>query len=311
MLNKNLNNLKNGGNIMKLKKLASILMVSALFLTGCTSTKSGQEEVKDTPKESVKVVAGSVAASQVLDKLDAEVVGIPTTKMEMPESLKGLPEVGQSMAPDLEIVASLEPDIFVMDKMFKDKVEESMKEYDINTFFFDTTKYSNFLNSIEELGKEIKKEEEAKNLIKTLKESEKEVAKLKGDKAPSVAILFGGGENFMLATEDSYLGDLVKTVGAKNITANMNGKVESAYMQFSLEQILEQNPDYVLRFAHGNLEETKKAFDDAFEKNPAYAQLDAVKNGKVIDLDPNVFNVSANIKITEAIKTLGDVLYGE
>ena len=296
---------------MKLKKIASMLIVSSLFLTGCTSAKSGKEEVNNIPKESVKVVAGAVAVSQVLDKLDAEVIGIPTTKMDMPEKFKGLPEVGQSINPDLEIVASLQPDVFVMDKMFKDKVEERMKDYDINTFFFDTTTYSNFLSSIEELGKEIKKEDEAKKLIETLKESENEVISKKGDKEPTVAILFGGGENFMLATKDSYLGDLVKTIGAKNITDNMDGKVESAYMQFSLEQILDQNPDYVLRFAHGNLDETKKAFDDAFAKNPAYGELDAVKNGKVIDLDPNVFNVSANIKITEAIKTLGELLYGE
>ena len=27
--------------------------------------------------------------------------------------------------------------------------------------------------------------------------------------------------------------------------------MSSAYVPFSLEQILEQNPDYVLRFAHG------------------------------------------------------------
>lgn len=297
---------------MKFRKLASILMVSALFLTGCASSNSGKSEENTTPKEeSKKVVAGSVASAQVLDGIGAEVVGIPTTKLELPESLKGLPEIGQSMSPDLEIVASLSPDVFVMDKMFKEKVEESMKSYDLNTFFFDTTTYSNFLASIEKLGEEVGKKNEANKLINSLKESEKEVAKLKGDKDVTVAILFGGGENFMLATEDSYLGDLVKTVGAKNIASNLNGKVESAYMQFSLEQILEQNPDYILRFAHGNLEETKKAFDSAFDKNPAYAELDAVKNNKVIDLDPNIFNVSANLKVTEAIKTLGDVLYGE
>ncbi len=276
---------------MKFKKLASILMISALFLTGCTPSNSGKTDEESASNETIKVVAGSVASAQVLDSIGAEVVGIPTTKLELPESLKGLPEIGQSMSPDLEKVASLTPDVFVMDNMFKEKVEESMKEYDLNTFFFDTTTYSNFLTSIEQLGEE--------------------VAKLKGDKDVTVAILFGGGENFMLATEDSYLGDLVKTVGAKNIASNLNGKVESAYMQFSLEQIIEQNPDYILRFAHGNLEETKKAFDTAFDKNPAYAELDAVKNNKVIDLDPNVFNVSANLKITEAIKTLGDVLYGE
>jgi len=115
----------------------------------------------------------------------------------------------------------------------------------------------------------------------------------------------------MLATETSYLGDLLKTVGGTNIATELDGSAKSPYLQFSLEQIVQTNPDYILRFAHGNLEETKKAFDDAFDKNPAYAELDAVKNNKVIDLDSNVFNVSANLNVSEAIKTLGGILYGE
>ncbi len=39
----------------------------------------------------------------------------------------------------------------------------------------------------------------------------------------------------MLATKSSYLGDLVKTVGAENITDNLTDNVESDYIQFSLE----------------------------------------------------------------------------
>ena len=297
---------------MKLKKVLSVLMVSAMFLTGCASGNSGkQEEKKAEEEKSVKVVDCSVAATNALHELGADIIGIPTTQLDIPEDLKDLPQVGQAMAPDLEKVASLEPDVFVMDKSFKESVEESMKEYDINTFYIDTTTYTNFLTSIEELGKEINKQEEAEKLISSLKESEKEVAKIKGDTDATVAILFGSGENFMLATETSYLGDLLKTVGGTNIATELDGSAKSPYLQFSLEQIVQTNPDYILRFAHGNLEETKKAFDDAFDKNPAYAELDAVKNNKVIDLDSNVFNVSANLNVSEAIKTLGGILYGE
>ncbi|MGL5328495.1 MAG: ABC transporter substrate-binding protein [Peptostreptococcaceae bacterium] len=300
---------------MKFRKLASVFLVSALFITGCSSNSTQSEEevntaVKDSQVEEVDVVAATVSATQVLDRLDANVIGIPTTKMEIPENFKGLTEVGQSMSPDLEIVASLEPDVFIMDSMFKENVEESMKEYDLNTFYFETGTYSEFVNSIEKLGQEINKEKEATTLINELKEVEKEATANKSEESPSVAIIFGGGENFMLATETSYLGDLVKTVGGENITNNLEGDMESDYVQFSLEQILEQNPDYVLRFAHGNIEETKKSFDDAFDKNPAYKELDAYKNGKVVDLDPAIFNVSANLSIKEAITTLGDTLYG-
>ncbi|AUN13542.1 ABC transporter substrate-binding protein [[Clostridium] sordellii] len=295
---------------MKFRKLASVFMVSALFLTGCQST-SGKSQKEETTEKKPSVVAATVSGAQVLDKLDANVVGVPTTKMTLPEKLKGLPEVGQAMSPDLEIVASLEPDVFVMDNMFKEKVEESMKKYDLDTFYFDTSTYTNFLTSIEKLGAKIGQEKEATKVINELKDVEKEAVKNKKGEAPKVAIIFGGGENFMLATESSYLGDLVKTVGAKNITNNLDTSVKSPYIQFSLEQILEQNPDYILRFAHGEIEQTKKAFDSAFDKNPAYKELDAVKNNKVIDLDPSIFNVSANLQVKEAIKTLGETFYGK
>ena len=297
---------------MKLRKLASLFVIGALLMTGCQST-SGSEKADETANvvEEKTVVAATVSGSQVLDRLDAEVVGIPTTKLEMPEKFKGLPEVGQSMSPDLEIVESLDPDVFIMDNMFRESVEESLDDYDFNTFFLKTSSYTEYLESIKELGKVINKEEEATALINEFKDIEKEIANKKGDKAPSVAIIFGGGENFMLATESSYLGDLAKAVGATNIASTLEGEVENGYIQLSLEHILKENPDYILRFAHGILEDTKKSFDEAFDKNPAYQELDAVKNNKVVDLDPAVFNVSANLKVKDAIKTLGEVLYGE
>lgn len=314
---------------MKFKHLLSMILVSSVLLVGCQSPKGTEveeapsveeqtsatteqeatEEVEEVAEE-VKVVAATVSATQVLAQLDAEVLGVPTTSQTLPEQYQDLPQVGQAMNPDLEIVASLEPDLFIMDANFKSSVEESLTEYGLNTFFFETGTYTAFVNSIENLGKELNREEEAKLLVNELKEVEEAALANKTEQAPTVAIIFGAGDNFMLATESSYLGDLVKTLGGVNIASEIDTNIESAYIQFSLEQILAQNPDYVLRFAHGNIEETSKMFDESFDKNEAYAQLDAVQNGKVYDLDPSIFNVSANLKVTEALTTLGDILYG-
>ena len=298
---------------MKFLKLVPIVSLTALLLVGCGAGAS--KETASAPKEEVKnvsVVSATVSATNVLEKLDAEVIGIPTTKMEIPEKYKGLPQVGQAMNPDLEIIASLEPDVLVVDDTFRKNVEESLKSYDLNTFYFQSKTYNSFIQSITDLGKELGKEEEATKLIAELRKAEEEAKVNKGDKEPTVAIMFGSGENFMLATESSYLGDLVKTVGGKNITNELDVKDNGfGYAQFSLEQIMKQNPDYILRFAHGNINDTKAMFDKAFDQNPAYQELDAVKNKKVYDLDSEIFNVSANLGVTEAIKTLGDMLYGE
>ena len=306
---------------MKVKNLLSMILVAGMMLVGCQNDGQDVDQSTENPQpdqavqeetlvEEVKVVSATVSATNVLAKLDAEVVGVPTTTQTLPAQYADLPEVGQAMSPDLEIVASLEPDLFIMDSNFQASVEESLSQYGLNTFFFETGSYSDFVNSIKQLGVEINREDEAKKLVNEIEASVTKALEKKGDQSPTVAVIFGAGENFMLATDTSDLGDLVKTLGATNITSKLDGDMSSAYVQFSLEQILAENPDYVLRFAHGNIEETAKMFDAAFDSNEAYQQLDAVKNGKVYDLDPTIFNVSANLEITTAIETLGEIFYG-
>ena len=306
---------------MKVKNLLSMILVAGMMLVGCQNDGQDVDQSTENPQpdqavqeetlvEEVKVVSATVSATNVLAKLDAEVVGVPTTTQTLPAQYADLPEVGQAMSPDLEIVASLEPDLFIMDSNFQASVEESLSQYGLNTFFFETGSYSDFVNSIKQLGVEINREDEAKKLVNEIEASVTKALEKIGDQSPTVAVIFGAGENFMLATDTSYLGDLVKTLGATNITSKLDGDMSSGYVQFSLEQILAQNPDYVLRFAHGNIEQTKKMFDEAFDANDAYQELDAVKSGKVYDLDPTIFNVSANLEITTAIETLGEIFYG-
>jgi len=305
---------------MKFKSLLSMVLVAGMVLVGCqnetsesnssASQKTEQTVQEEAVVEEVKVVAATVAATNVLAELDAEVIGVPATSQTLPEQYADLPQVGQAMSPDLEIVASLEPDLFVMDSSFKSSVEESLSQYGLNTFFFETGSYSAFVNSIKELGTEINREEEANELAGEIESAVAKGLEKKGDESPTVAVIFGAGDNFMLATDTSYLGDLVSTLGATNITSKLEGDMSSAYVQFSLEQILAENPDYVLRFAHGNVEETAKMFDQTFDSNEAYQALDAVKEGRVYDLDSAVFNVSANLQIKTAIETLADILYG-
>ena len=68
---------------MKLKKLTSLFILGALLMTGCQSSGS-DESSKETAQivEEKTVVAATVSGTQVLDKLDANVIGIPTTKLE-------------------------------------------------------------------------------------------------------------------------------------------------------------------------------------------------------------------------------------
>lgn len=300
---------------MKRRYMAIALGLSFSMLTGCSTSVQKQElKEQEIVQEEViedkkNIVAVTVAATQVMDQMGLDLVGVPTTKQVLPTRYEGVTQIGQVTSPDFEIIASLEPDLVVIDSMFQESMEQGLSEFGMEAFYFDTSTYTKFLQSIKELGNVLGKEEEALNLVEELKKAEQVVQSKREGEVPTVAILFGGSENFMLATDQSYIGDLVQVAGAHNITDNL--KVTSDYIPFSMEQMVASNPEYILRFAHGNLEETKKAFDEAFDKNPAFTKLKAVQEGKVFDLDPTVFGVSANIHAVDAITVLGNLLYGE
>lgn len=295
------------------KFMIAIIAGISIFGVSCGAGSSSSDTVADATeeKEELRIASGTVAATQVMNELGIDLVGVPQTSTELPERYKGLTEIGQAFSPNFEVIVSLESDLLVLDNNFQEKLDSQVKEYGIDAFYFNTSTFTNFKQSITELGKITDKEEEAKGLVDKLQESVDAVLE-KGEKAKEdikVAIVFGTAESYMLATDKSYVGDLLDTIGVNNITDDLS--VDSAYVDFSMEQVVDMNPDYVLRLAHGDIEASKEAFEKEFAENPAWQSLDATNEGKVYDLDPSIFGVSANLSVKDAIKGLGNILYGE
>ena len=251
------------------KFFIAILASMSVLAIGCGPDNNGTKEVNNTVGEvqELKIASGTVAATQVMDKLEMELVGVPQTSTELPKRYEGLTQIGQAFSPNLEVVVSLESDLLVLDSNFKEKLDEQVKQYGINTFYFNTTTFENFKNSILELGKLGNKENKAKELVEDLQSSVDEVLQKANKDNIKVAIVFGTGESYMLATDKSYVGDLLNSIGISNITDEL--EADSAYVNFSMEQVLDINPDYVLRLAHENIEESKAGFEKEFSENPA------------------------------------------
>lgn len=289
------------------KIIATILIGTSILGVSCGNSKIVEEQIEEK-----RIITATVSATQVMDRLEVDLVGVPTTSTTLPERYAGIPEVGQAFTPNFETIASLNPDLLIFDINFKEKVEEQVNQYGMDAYYFNTKSFTEFKGSILELGEILNKKDAAEEIIDELQKSVDVVLK-KGKKSkenPKVAIVFGTSESYMLATDTSYVGDLLNTIGVANVTDDINS-IDSAYFNFSMEQVLEMNPDYILRLAHGDLEASKKSFDEEFSTNPAWMSLDATKEGRVYDLDPALFAVTANLSITEAIEELGNIIYGE
>ncbi|WP_302966251.1 heme ABC transporter substrate-binding protein IsdE [Intestinibacter bartlettii] len=287
----------------KILCLISILMVT-FSVIGCSSSEvdSSKEQVTSKDEKQV-VVATSVAITEILDRLGVEVSGVPQTSYELPESAKGATEVGSPMNPDMEIIKSLNPtDVICVDTLGSD-FEKQFEENNINADFYNLSNVDGLKETIAALGEKFNKQDKANEILDEIKEVEDKVnSNKKSD--DKILVLFGAPGSVMVATDKSYIGNLVELAGGNNIFSNAT----SSFTQINLEEIIKLNPDKILVMTHAVPEAAKKSVEEELSKD-LWKNVNAVKNNDITYLENGYFGMSANLQIVEAVEKLGDILY--
>lgn len=302
----------------KFLTMALALSLSAMVLTGCVdqhpeeaSASSGavQSATNTAVEEDPRLVATSPATAQICDKLDLDLVGVCTTSSTLPERYADLPTVGTAMSPDMEIVSSLNPDYVLSPNSLQSDLEPKYEAAGLSSIFLDLKSVEGMYNSIESLGEKFGRQEQAQALVDEYQAYMADYTSQHGDKSsPKVLILMGLPGSYIVATESSYVGNLVKLAGGENVYGDGDGK---DFLNANTEDMLTKSPDIILRAAHALPDEVKQMFADEFETNDIWKHFSAVQNGKVYDLDPSLFNMSANFRWTEALDELEPLLYGD
>lgn len=302
----------------KFLTMALALSLSAMVLTGCVdqhpeeaSASSGavQSAANTAVEEDPRLVATSPATAQICDKLDLDLVGVCTTSSTLPERYADLPTVGTAMSPDMEIVSSLNPDYVLSPNSLQSDLEPKYEAAGLISIFLDLKSVEGMYDSIESLGEKFGRREQAQALVNEYQAYMADYTSQHGDKSsPKVLILMGLPGSYIVATESSYVGNLVKLAGGENVYGDGDGK---DFLNANTEDMLTKSPDIILRAAHALPDEVKQMFADEFETNAIWKHFSAVQNGKVYDLNPSLFNMSANFRWTEALDELEPLLYGD
>lgn len=304
-----------------IKFLMVIMLTLVIGLVGCTNKASVDEpeieipvvEVEEEEEEEEEVakniIAGTLMSAELLDLFDITPVGVLTSEKALPARYEGVTEIGSPMKPDLEVVVSLNSDLYLSDSNLKEAIDELFGGNNIETMFLTNNSYEDIFENIKNIGQYLNKTEKADSIIAEMESIEKDIlASISGKESPNVLVLFGTPESFMIATPNSYTGSLVEKLGGINVAGDLAQDKPMPYLPFSLETIADLDPDMILRLTHVSPEISKKAFDAEFEKG-FWTNLTAVKNGKVYDLDPNHFGVSANLRMMTALGELAEILY--
>lgn len=298
---------------MNCKKIISMLLVVAMLLscTACVNQNPQGEGASLSFPEDYKIVATSVATCEILEALGVEsqhIVGVPQSDAyEIPQAYEDATSVGSPMAPDMEIIKSLDPDCIFSPNSLEGELKQQYDNIGVESYFLNLKSVEGMYESIKEIGDMLGKSEEAKKLLEDFEQFKKDYeAGNYSDNPPRVLILMGLPGSYVVATESSYVGNLVKLAGAENIYGDGDG---ADFVNVNVEDMLAKNPDIILRTSHAMPQQVALMFEEEFNNNDIWKHFDAVKNGKVYDLDNEKCGMSATFKYKDALNDLKPLLY--
>ncbi|UDK95552.1 heme ABC transporter substrate-binding protein IsdE [Lysinibacillus sphaericus] len=295
--------------------LALLALMTVFLIAGCSggsdqanedSTEKVEVSTDTTAKSENRIIAGTVVIAEILDKLELDAIAVPTTEKKLAERFRGLPTIGNAMEPDMEIVKSLNPTDVLSVSTLEYDLQDKFKQLKIPVHFLNFQSVDAMMAEIKTLGERYDRTTQAEQLVSGLQKNIDAVQTVAANKeGPRVLILLGIPGSYLVATENSYAGDLVKRAGGINV---MEGQ-EAEYLASNTEYLHKSNPDIILRLSHGMPDEVVKMFDEEFKTNDIWKHFEAVKNGKVYDLEEELFGTTASLQVPQALGQLMEIFY--
>lgn len=255
------------------------------------------------------IVTTSVPLTEMLHLLGITPVGVPTSTNPIPTDFDSITKIGSPMSPDLEVISSLQSDLIIGASSLQSSLDQALQGMNLPTAYLPTDSYEDLKLSFKVLGTYFGKEEKMNDVLQRIVAKEKELeAQAQGKELPSVMLVIGTSDSFMVMNDKSYLGSLVERLGADNIAKSVL-KADSTYSPMNLEDIVVADPDIVFVLASGDHGANEDKFKQEIKKNSAWQQLSAYKNNKIYMLDYSTFGVTSITNVETALTTIADYFY--
>lgn len=301
---------------MKKLRIAAVLTAALMTaaLCGCVDQhpeeNSKAESGSVTNADDLRIAATSPAVADICDKLDIDLVGVcSSTVSTIPDRYKDATQLGTAMNPDTEILASLDLDWILSPSSLESDLQPKYAAIKTKSAFLNLKSVEGMYKSIEELGEMFDRQEQAQKLVDEYTSfMNKYKNKNKGKESPKVLVLMGLPGSYIVATDNSYVGSLVKLAGGTNVYGDGGGQ---EFLNANTEDMETKDPDIIVRCAHALPDEVVEMFNEEFSVNDIWKHFRAVQEGKVYDLSYEYFGMSAGFDYPQALDELQPILYGD
>ena len=248
-------------------------------------------------KEPERIVSLAPSITETLFYIGAgdKLVGV-TKWADFPPAVENITKVGgYGKYANLEIIASLQPDLIIADDYSLSILDQLERIAPV--VIVAPKNIEEIYQKIELLGKITNREESAKAVISEMKGRVSYVTSMVAGR-PRPKILFITWWNpLYVPGNGTFQDDLIRLAGGENIFADVNG-----WAQVSIEQVLERNPEIIILSAHAGISPEELC-------NTELTNTDALRNGRVYVISDDNIVSRPGPRIVHGLEEIAEYLH--
>jgi iron complex transport system substrate-binding protein len=300
---------------MKLFRLLGVItLVGILGLTACTQTSTPSSvtyvddigrtvQITGIPQRIISLSPSNTEMVYALGLQD-RLVGV-TSYDDYPPDAKTKPIVSDYSTVDLEKIVNAKPDLVLADNIQKNDTIPALEKLGITVYTMTPNNTDGIFNEIKVLGRITGKTQAADNLVSSLQTRIQAVADKTAEltDAEKPRVLFVTWyDPIWTAGTDTMIQYLIDQAGGTNIAGDLNG-----YATITLESVIQRNPQVIVVMSSMG---TQNASLDFIKSNEQFQSTDAVKNGRVYEIDADIFGRTTP-RIVDGLETLAKIIHPE
>jgi iron complex transport system substrate-binding protein len=228
-----------------------------------------------------------------------------TTSVTYPPEATSATDIGSAYRPNVELLAQAQPDLIVADSVLQAQLLGALEPLGVPVLFVGAQSFDDVPKAYRIIGEALNSPEgktQAKALEDQLAEIEAKIPETK----VNVLILNGTPDDFFAALPESYVGDLVRLAGGDNVAAGQPSNAPfPGYTKLSLETIVTAAPEAVVAITAA----PGQTISEGLAANPAWADVPAVVNARVDEIDAQIFLQAPGPRAGEGLDILTRLLY--
>ena len=230
----------------------------------------------------------------------------------MPDYAKDKASVGEVYQIDVEKVLACQPDLVIVNKGMNEKLLSTLEANGIPSIVIDMKSYEDVKREVRIFAQVTGEKEKGETLVKEMDEKIQGVLARVPKEKKRVAILHSTSQGLSVQLDGSIAGSIVKMLGWENVASGMTPLEKNPdAAPYSMETLVEQNPDIIFVTSMGKMDEIKKNMEKTIAESPAWQSIPAIQQGKLYYLPQDLFLLSPGLHYPEAFEMMAKLIYPE